>query len=121
MKKYALLCVLMSIMSSAYAFEWVKIGEKEEYTMFVDRISLVNAKQQMTSNKIYWEKYIIPSEMQVAHLKRELDCKNYKHRVAEMRVYNMSETELSFVVKEASKWHSSNKDDFVLFSELCKK
>ncbi|MBR4624454.1 MAG: hypothetical protein IKO56_02835 [Alphaproteobacteria bacterium] len=36
MKKYALLCVLMSMMSSAYAFEWVKVTEKEEFTMFID-------------------------------------------------------------------------------------
>ena len=58
MKKYALLCVLMSMMSSAYAFEWVKVTEKEEFTMFIDRISFDNAKRQMTwwgnRDDIHW-------------------------------------------------------------------
>lgn len=120
MKKYALLCVLMSMMSSAYAFEWVKTTEQEEYTMFIDRISFANAKQQMTSNKIVWEKYLVPSEMRVAHAKREIDCKNSRHRAVEIRLYNISETELLEVDKEASKWHYFDKDSAV-YAIICKK
>ena len=116
MKKYALLCVLMSMMSSAYAFEWVKVTEKEEFTLFIDRISFANAKQQMTSNKMVWEKYL----MIVAHTKREVDCKNYRHRAVEIRLYNISETELLEVDKKAGKWNYFDKDSAV-FAAICKK
>ena len=122
MKKYALLCVLMSMMSSAHAFEWMKIYENEEYIMFMDRISVLNAlnKQQMTSNKTFWEKYLFPSEMVVAHTKREVDCKNYRHRSVEIRLYNISETELLEVEKKAGKWNYFNKDSGD-YAAICKK
>ena len=122
MKKYALLCVLMSMMSSAHAFEWMKIYENEEFTMFMDRISVLNAlnKQQMTSNKIFWEKYLFPSEMIVSHTKREVDCKNYRHRAVEIRLYNISETELLEVDKKARKWNYFNKDSGD-YAAICKK
>ena len=120
MKKYALLCVLMSMMSSAYAFEWVKVTEKEEFTLFIDRISFAKAKQQMTSNKIVWEKYLVPSEMSVAHAKREIDCKNYRHRAVEIRLYNISETELLEVDKKPGKWQYIDKDNGA-FAAMCKK
>ena len=119
MKKYALLCVLMSIMSSAYAFEWVKISEDEKSTMFFDAISLREASQNKMPNKIYWEKHIIPSEMSVIHSKREFDCKNYRHKTLEMRFYDISETQLLAVDKEVSKWMYINKNKG-LGAELCK-
>ena len=118
MKKYALLCVLMSIMSSAYAFEWVKISEDEKSTMFFDAISLREASQNKMPNKIYWEKYIIPSEMRVTHIKREIDCKNYRHRILEGRFYDISETKLLAVDKEVIEWMSINKNKGV-GAELC--
>ena len=73
----------------------------------------------MTSNKIFWEKYLLPSVMIVAHTKREVDCKNYRHRAVEIRLYNISETELLEVDKEASKWNYFDKDSAV-YAAICK-
>ena len=74
----------------------------------------------MTSNKIFWEKYLLPSVMIVAHTKREVDCKNYRHRAVEIRLYNISETELLEVDKKAGKWNYFDKDSAV-FAAICEK
>lgn len=94
MKKIFLaLCVLLSA-TSAFAFEWRKVLDRDGSTLYVDNQSFQQAQQNPNSSKQIWEKMVMPKQGITVLIKVDIDCQKQTMTRTKGHTYNLSETKL---------------------------
>ncbi|MBR5675122.1 MAG: hypothetical protein IKX14_01615 [Neisseriaceae bacterium] len=100
MKKITLcLCVALAT-TPALAFEWEKLFDRthprtgDKYSVYIDKQSYKEAKQNQSNIKQVWEKAEMTTQRRNIVTLVDIDCSNRSFRHNKSRVYDLAESKL---------------------------